>query len=124
MIRRPPRSTLFPYTTLFRSPPTLRGAPHSPRVSPPLRVGFGATSTRWAYFRLSLILTVQAFFRRGSPRSSAEEDGDTSTELVSSSSSPSSSVPPAVLPPTDFLRTRPASKSASNGGLSIRRASS
>src|SRR3712207_8331472 len=24
MIRRPPRSTLFPYTTLFRSPPWLR----------------------------------------------------------------------------------------------------
>src|SRR2546422_2913570 len=24
MIRRPPRSTLFPYTTLFRSPPGLR----------------------------------------------------------------------------------------------------
>src|SRR5438034_6534700 len=33
MIRRPPRSTLFPYTTLFRSPvnastPPLRAAPH------------------------------------------------------------------------------------------------
>src|SRR3712207_8242614 len=28
MIRRPPRSTLFPYTTLFRSdPPVLRGEP-------------------------------------------------------------------------------------------------
>src|SRR5215469_18365749 len=27
MIRRPPRSTLFPYTTLFRSPPPQRGAP-------------------------------------------------------------------------------------------------
>src|SRR3712207_8396464 len=27
MIRRPPRSTLFPYTTLFRSPPA-----HLPRV--------------------------------------------------------------------------------------------
>src|SRR5438874_4337882 len=27
MTRRPPRSTLFPYTTLFRSPP-----PHRPRV--------------------------------------------------------------------------------------------
>src|SRR5260370_28019511 len=28
MIRRPPRSTLFPYTTLFRSPrPRARGAP-------------------------------------------------------------------------------------------------
>src|SRR5258708_22126318 len=26
MIRRPPRSTLFPYTTLFRSPDRLRGA--------------------------------------------------------------------------------------------------
>src|SRR2546422_7888520 len=25
MIRRPPRSTLFPYTTLFRSPARLRG---------------------------------------------------------------------------------------------------
>src|SRR2546429_5911176 len=26
MIRRPPRSTLFPYTTLFRSPPVARVA--------------------------------------------------------------------------------------------------
>src|SRR3712207_8924827 len=35
MIRRPPRSTLFPYTTLFRSrprPPVLpRARPHRPR---------------------------------------------------------------------------------------------
>src|SRR2546430_3933085 len=33
MIRRPPRSTLFPYTTLFRSPPNagrLRGVLHPP----------------------------------------------------------------------------------------------
>src|SRR2546427_13200796 len=28
MIRRPPRSTLFPYTTLFRSPVTLSTVPH------------------------------------------------------------------------------------------------
>src|SRR2546426_8944962 len=27
MIRRPPRSTLFPYTTLFRSPPSRGRAP-------------------------------------------------------------------------------------------------
>src|SRR4029079_19820015 len=27
MIRRPPRSTLFPYTTLFRSPPDRHGPP-------------------------------------------------------------------------------------------------
>src|SRR2546426_7028582 len=32
MIRRPPRSTLFPYTTLFRSPPSVHRvtAPHPP----------------------------------------------------------------------------------------------
>src|SRR2546425_8482347 len=29
MIRRPPRSTLFPYTTLFRSPSATMGAWHS-----------------------------------------------------------------------------------------------
>src|SRR5256885_5317216 len=29
MIRRPPRSTLFPYTTLFRSPPAPRGSARS-----------------------------------------------------------------------------------------------
>src|SRR5256885_7243436 len=38
MIRRPPRSTLFPYTTLFRSPPPGRAAawpPPSAAPSPP-----------------------------------------------------------------------------------------
>src|SRR3712207_8307051 len=32
MIRRPPRSTLFPYTTLFRSAPGKGGAPQQGRV--------------------------------------------------------------------------------------------
>src|SRR2546429_6276083 len=36
MIRRPPRSTLFPYTTLFRSDRAARAAA-SPRRSPVLR---------------------------------------------------------------------------------------
>src|SRR3712207_7708607 len=31
MIRRPPRSTLFPYTTLFRSRTVLRSGAHTPR---------------------------------------------------------------------------------------------
>src|SRR3712207_9544061 len=31
MIRRPPRSTLFPYTTLFRSCPSARPSPAYPR---------------------------------------------------------------------------------------------
>src|SRR2546422_7206822 len=29
MIRRPPRSTLFPYTTLFRSPPRIHSGPRA-----------------------------------------------------------------------------------------------
>src|SRR2546426_9396348 len=33
MIRRPPRSTLFPYTTLFRSWPLYINAPHRLRSS-------------------------------------------------------------------------------------------
>src|SRR5438876_4807229 len=36
MIRRPPRSTLFPYTTLFRSP---RPARPAPPLDPPGPVG-------------------------------------------------------------------------------------
>src|SRR2546429_6246018 len=37
MIRRPPRSTLFPYTTLFRSPHA-----HGPGAEVPLRPGEAA----------------------------------------------------------------------------------
>src|SRR3712207_7302146 len=35
MIRRPPRSTLFPYTTLFRSPPLLPLQQNPPLHAPP-----------------------------------------------------------------------------------------
>src|SRR6266540_5939880 len=48
MIRRPPRSTLFPYTTLFRSPAARRGA-GDPAASPDpddRRVGDGAPALR------------------------------------------------------------------------------
>src|SRR5256884_5472192 len=39
MIRRPPRSTLFPYTTLFRSSPPLRSRPggEAPSHDAPVR---------------------------------------------------------------------------------------
>src|SRR3712207_8221717 len=37
MIRRPPRSTLFPYTTLFRSPRLGRPAKSQPRAARPPR---------------------------------------------------------------------------------------
>src|SRR5438067_12909325 len=52
MIRRPPRSTLFPYTTLFRSPSgqlqtsSARGAARRP-WSPTDRVAFRASPSRW-----------------------------------------------------------------------------
>src|SRR2546430_3212163 len=58
MIRRPPRSTLFPYTTLFRSIgyiPLLRGDPSS------LRVEFPAIAGVW--FRLSMLGGVVAVLR-------------------------------------------------------------
>src|SRR5947199_491334 len=54
MVRRPPRSTLFPYTTLFRSPARARSSPFSnnggatcPRPTPrdPNRRGW-CSSTR------------------------------------------------------------------------------
>src|SRR5690242_21046782 len=47
MIRRPPRSTLFPYTTLFRSHTSRdRGDPASPRAVPPDRRGARARAGR------------------------------------------------------------------------------
>src|SRR2546427_7693387 len=49
MIRRPPRSTLFPYTTLFRSRPReagpVEGVP-SPAPTAPARACVGAASRR------------------------------------------------------------------------------
>src|SRR2546428_7078772 len=38
MIRRPPRSTLFPYTTLFRSRTRWQTTPRPPRAPEPSRV--------------------------------------------------------------------------------------
>src|SRR5256885_6878731 len=44
MIRRPPRSTLFPYTTLFRSRCTAARPRLHSRPSPPPRTGRGRRS--------------------------------------------------------------------------------
>src|SRR2546421_7050329 len=46
MIRRPPRSTLFPYTTLFRSgalPSVVGGHVACPVVAVPTSIGYGAS---------------------------------------------------------------------------------
>src|SRR2546425_8400392 len=55
MIRRPPRSTLFPYTTLFRSSPAGRktsARPQAPIASPPR-----AASARGARDRVGRMTT-------------------------------------------------------------------
>src|SRR3712207_8314702 len=49
MIRRPPRSTLFPYTTLFRSAPLEQHRPSFPRrvpLSNPLSMAQGTQGPR------------------------------------------------------------------------------
>src|SRR3712207_7261012 len=45
MIRRPPRSTLFPYTTLFRSDPVMEGPAAAPGFSLPTPSRFQASKT-------------------------------------------------------------------------------
>src|SRR2546422_2273315 len=50
MIRRPPRSTLFPYTTLFRSP-GLRGRFRAPRAAPELGRCPGSAPRGWHHPR-------------------------------------------------------------------------
>src|SRR2546429_9726727 len=45
MIRRPPRSTLFPYTTLFRSPDAERAKPQRLLISVEMTLDFAAAAT-------------------------------------------------------------------------------
>src|SRR3712207_7653829 len=47
MIRRPPRSTLFPYTTLFRSPADRDDAAPRPRRDVQRRRGLLVAGRRW-----------------------------------------------------------------------------
>src|SRR3712207_8807186 len=59
MIRRPPRSTLFPYTTLFRSGSTTSVAPSPPpssRRTPQRGSTYRRTTASWISGLLSLTL--------------------------------------------------------------------
>src|SRR6266496_6844306 len=47
MIRRPPRSTLFPYTTLFRSPSVTGRAAQRTSRPPSAVVSFAGALSRW-----------------------------------------------------------------------------
>src|SRR2546430_13142860 len=64
MIRRPPRSTLFPYTTLFRSPAWVRR--HVPG-----KVVLGHSTVRW--FERDVRVWLEAQRTTADPRSRSEE---------------------------------------------------
>src|SRR3989442_7438590 len=73
MIRRPPRSTLFPYTTLFRSPDkfqvaVLRLLPSSPSFLAPIECGASPFQLGPVTFR------QQPVARRARRRSSRSEE--------------------------------------------------
>src|SRR3712207_8353619 len=75
MIRRPPRSTLFPYTTLFRSP---RSRPRQGRLGPgevraPLR---GAARDGARAERLALPSTLRPPGKQGAHQRSEEHTSE------------------------------------------------
>src|SRR2546429_9543135 len=58
MIRRPPRSTLFPYTTLFRSlhaRVALVQELVGPALNPPRHIDIGRTAVRWVEFEAAVL---------------------------------------------------------------------
>src|SRR5947209_9433108 len=73
MLRRPPRSTLFPYTTLFRSEVLLHlaGAPGVARKRiEPARVGIGRCRARRRYRQPTRAVDDLAIARPGEDRKS------------------------------------------------------
>src|SRR3712207_7452465 len=67
MIRRPPRSTLFPYTTLFRSPSSPDRAPRRGTALPPLEERAGIVA-ELAGLRLARVERERAIDRRPGER--------------------------------------------------------
>src|SRR5256885_14230138 len=68
MIRRPPRSTLFPYTTLFRSPPKPRRA-RPGGAGPPAGRKDAGTGTRCRSLRMDAV-KPRLIEGQGTPESS------------------------------------------------------
>src|SRR5258708_23404973 len=75
MIRRPPRSTLFPYTTLFRSR-AATGAPHPDRLDAAGEAGGGGGLENRKSTRLNSshqIISYAVFFLKKKKRLKKEE---------------------------------------------------
>src|SRR5687768_18043111 len=79
MIPPPPRSTLFPYTTLFRSPPTAACSLNEPSCSRTRTTPLTAPSSRTHDFRIAVTRSasgppcITAFAARPRSRSRSEE---------------------------------------------------
>src|SRR2546422_7628995 len=81
MIRRPPRSTLFPYTTLFRSRPAHRGRRLARRLAlrRPGRERPGRAAEPEAGLRLSVPSPVAGIHRAGERDDAAPDRGNGAT---------------------------------------------
>src|SRR2546425_7724330 len=83
MIRRPPRSTLFPYTTLFRSrePPFRKGFPMTASSIPMPRLPSAAVAAAAVWFGLA-VLAGEPDSGRGD-RGAGERSEEHTSELQS-----------------------------------------
>src|SRR2546422_3934412 len=84
MIRRPPRSTLFPYTTLFRSHSATIGASGSSTVKSSASAGRGASGTTSSRARPTHAITTQPtcpWVSRQGPSRSEEHTSELQSRL-------------------------------------------
>src|SRR5258708_8386028 len=81
MIRRPPRSTLFPYTTLFRSPPA--SAATSRRSATVSVAAYRLSPTRASRSRRRCRTTADAFPRSSIARRRSRRSEEHTSELQS-----------------------------------------
>src|SRR2546422_5093688 len=82
MIRRPPRSTLFPYTTLFRSDPSRDGTGRRPIAASELR-SFASARTCTSYCSPPSLYVVTAAPPTRSRSASAARSEEHTSELQS-----------------------------------------
>src|SRR3712207_4225721 len=104
MIRRPPRSTLFPYTTLFRSAPSLIRPPEwsIARVTVAVRPISVSVPSSW-----SGVLSVRCFLAIGRTRPSRTAATPMKATSWKATVTPSSATPmPPSAPPASMSSTR------------------
>src|SRR2546422_7828081 len=80
MIRRPPRSTLFPYTTLFRSA-IVRDGPWREGLPPRRRAGEARACPRDGHQRMGLQRPDAGSHHRGGRRRSEEHTSELQSRL-------------------------------------------